>query len=88
MRSKVKVAAALEDELMRLNTLVRERREQLDKLTSCPNSDCPCRVVWKDQVEKKLAGQVHRIRKHVHASPKTASGNPALKARQKSKLPS
>jgi hypothetical protein len=55
----------LEAELMRLSALVRERRAQLARLAKCPNKDCPCRVVWRDHVEKNLAGMVGKIRRRV-----------------------
>ena len=58
-------ATELESELLRLNSLVRERRKQLARLKDCPNPQCPCRVVWQDVVEKNLAGQVGRIRRNV-----------------------
>lgn len=57
----------LEAELLRLNALVRERRKQLARLEKCPNKDCPCRFVWREQVEKNLEGQVVRIRRQVRA---------------------
>ena len=56
----------LEGELVRLNALVRERRKQLARLDKCPNKDCPCRFVWREHVEKNLAGQVGKIRRQVH----------------------
>jgi hypothetical protein len=62
---KLQVATELEAELLRLNTLVRERRKQLVRLEKCPNKDCPCRVVWRNHVEKNLAGQVGKIRRKV-----------------------
>ena len=62
---KPQEATELEAELLRLNALVRERRKQLARLEKCPNKDCPCRVVWKNHVEKNLAGQVGKIRHHV-----------------------
>lgn len=65
MNGKKRVAADLEAELLRLNALVRERRKQLDRLEKCPNKDCPCRFVWREQVEKNLEGQVGRIRQQV-----------------------
>jgi len=55
----------LEAELMRLSALVRERRKQLARLEKCPNKDCPCRVVWRDHVEKNLAGMMGKIRRRV-----------------------
>ena len=70
MISKPRQTLELEDELMRLNALVRERREQLARIEDCPNDQCPCRVVWKDKVEKGLATQMRKIGKQV----KTPSG--------------
>jgi hypothetical protein len=71
MKSKQKQAAELEDELIRLTTLVRARRKQLAKLATCPNKDCECRVLWHEVVEKDLANQMGRIRRRV----KTRGGN-------------
>lgn len=62
---KPQKATELEAELLRLNTLVRERRKQLARLEECPNKDCACRLVWRDHVEKNLAGQVVKIRRQV-----------------------
>jgi hypothetical protein len=78
---KPQEATELEAELLRLNSLVRERRKQLARLEKCPNKDCPCRVVWRNHVEKNLAGQMGKIRRKV--STKTAQ--PA-KPKGKSKL--
>lgn len=58
-------ATELEAELVRLNALVRERREQLARLEDCPNQACPCRVVWREVVEKNLATQVRKVRHNV-----------------------
>jgi hypothetical protein len=66
MRSKQREALKLETELRQLNTLVRERREQLARLQDCPNESCPCRAVWREQVEANLADQVGKIRQTVH----------------------
>jgi hypothetical protein len=80
MTSKKHEVRELEGELLRLNTLVRERREQLARLEHCPNPQCPCRVVWRDHVEKGLSEQVNKIRKQVR--PKSARAKrsaPALK---------
>ena len=60
----------LEAELVRLNLLVRERRKQLARLEKCPNKDCPCRFVWREHVEKNLAGQVAEVRRRLQ--PKSA----------------
>lgn len=65
MKSKKPDAVDLEAELIRLNTLVRERRKQLARLETCPHKDCECRAVWKEVVEEKLAGQMGKIRRQV-----------------------
>lgn len=65
MKSKQTDAAALESELLRLNELVRQRRKQLAFLQKCPNKHCECRAVWRDVVEKNLAGQMGKIRRQV-----------------------
>ena len=65
MNGKQRVETQLEAQLIRLNTLVRERRKQLARLEKCPNKDCPCRFVWREHVEKNLAGQVGEIRRRV-----------------------
>lgn len=62
---KPRDATEFEAELVRLNALARERRKQLARLENCPNKDCPCRVVWRDHVERNLAGQVREIRRQV-----------------------
>ena len=86
MTIKPPEALELESELMRLNTLVRERREQIAKMEECPNPDCPCRVVWKDKVEKGLASQMRKIGKKVNGpcGCQTAKA-PKKKARSKRK---
>jgi hypothetical protein len=80
MKSKQRDAIELEAELVRLNTLVRERRKQLARLAACPNKTCECRLVWREVVEKKLAGQVGKIRRQV-----AGNGNhaPTSKPRRK-----
>jgi len=65
MKSKQREAVELEAELLRLNSLVRQPRAQLVRLEECPNKDCECRGVWREVVEKNLAGQVGRIRRQV-----------------------
>jgi len=65
MKSKQREALELEAELLRLNTLVRQRRQQLARLEKCPNQDCECRRIWREVVEKDLANQVGKIRRHV-----------------------
>jgi hypothetical protein len=62
---KKRAVTELEAQLVWLNALVRERRKQLDRLEKCPNKDCPCRFVWREHVEKNLAGQVGKIRRRV-----------------------
>ena len=75
-------ASALEAELMKLNLLVRERREQLDRLEKCPNKDCPCRFIWREHVEGNLAGQVSKVRQHVRTkSAKSAKSKPRPRRR-------
>ena len=65
MNGKQRETTDLEAELLRLNALVRERRKQLARLEKCPNKDCPCRLVWREQVENNLEGQVGKIRRQV-----------------------
>ena len=65
MNGKQRDATELEAELVRLNALVRERRQQLVRLEKCPNKDCPCRLVWRSHIEQNLAGQVGKIRRNV-----------------------
>ena len=55
MKSKQREALELEAELVRLNTLVRQRRQQLARLETCPHKDCECRRIWREVVEKDLA---------------------------------
>ena len=69
----------LEAELIRLNALVRSRRKQLVQLQRCPHTDCECRTVWKDFVEKNLAQQMGRIRRQVRSK----SAKPATAKRAK-----
>ena len=80
MNRKDREATDLEAELLRLNALVRERRKQLARLEKCPNKDCPCRFVWREQVEKNLEGQVGRIRRQVRGK---SAGLTRLKKRAK-----
>lgn len=76
MNGKKREATELEAELVRLNALVRERRQQLARLETCPNTDCPCRVLWKDHVEQNLAGQVGKIRRKVRGTTARLSSKP------------
>lgn len=83
MNSKKQEASDLEAELLRLNTLVRQRRAQLDRLEKCPHKDCECRLVWNQVVDKHLATQVGKIRKGVSTNgsqPKKAPTRPAKRA--------
>jgi len=81
-------ATELEAELVRLNALVRERRKQMARLDKCPNKDCPCRFVWREHVEKNLAGQVGKIRRQVRAQPaKLIKSNSQPKRRLAAKEP-
>ena len=76
---KLLAATELEAELLRLNALVRARRQQLARLDKCPNKDCPCRFVWREHVEKNLAGQVGIIQRKVSskaAQPARPKGQP------------
>jgi len=68
MNSKKQSASDLESELLRLNTLVRQRRAQLARLETCPHKDCECRALWNRTVEKHLATQVRKIRKGVSST--------------------
>src|ERR1017187_2720623 len=81
---KTRQATDLAAELVRLNALVRERRKQLARLDKCPNKDCPCRFVWREHVEKNLAGQVGKIRQHVLGKSVKAT-KPKVRARQRSR---
>src|ERR1039457_827616 len=81
---KQRAVTELEAELVRLHALVRERRKQLDRLEKCPNKDCPCRFVWREHVEKNLAGQVGKIRQHVLGKSVKAT-KPKVRARQRSR---
>lgn len=69
INGKQQAATELEAELVRLSLLVRERREQLARLDKCPNKDCPCRFVWREHVERNLAGQVGEVRRRVRGKP-------------------
>ncbi len=64
-KRKERAAVELEAELLRLNELVRARRKQLARLERCPYKDCECRAVWREVVEKDLAGQVGKVRRRV-----------------------
>jgi hypothetical protein len=61
MKKKERQAIELEAELLRLNAMVRKRRDQLARLEKCPHKDCECRTVWREVIEKNLASQVGKI---------------------------
>lgn len=79
MKSKKQQAVALEAELARLNELVRARRKQLTRLEDCPHTDCECRAVWREVVDKKLKAQVRKVRRSVRG---TQATKPAKKAKR------
>ena len=72
MKSKQRQVLELEAELLRLNSLVRQRRKQLAFLEKCPHKNCECRRVWRQVVEKNLARQVGKIRRDVQAKVRKA----------------
>jgi hypothetical protein len=74
MKRKTLEKLELEAELLKLNALVRERREELARIKDCPNHDCHCRAVWKEQVDKTLAGQVRKIRRRLDDGKKKKTG--------------
>ena len=76
MKSSDSSPLELESELMRLNSLIRARRKQLAFLEQCPNTECECRAVWREVTEKKLAGQVCKVRKHVRTSQNGSHAKP------------
>jgi hypothetical protein len=65
MKSKKSEVAKLEAELVRLNALVRARRQTLLRLQTCPHKTCECRLLWQSETEKTLALQVGKVRKVV-----------------------
>ena len=75
MKSSDSGPAALESELVRLNTLIRARRKQLALLERCPHTECECRALWTEMTEKKLAGQMGKVRKHVRSSRNGSNGS-------------
>ena len=81
MKSKKQNAVELEAELLRLNELVRARRKQLARLDECPNTDCECRAVWREVVDKNLKTQVSKIRKGVRGSKTAKTTKTARKAK-------
>jgi len=65
INAKERQVLELEAELIRLNSLVRQRRKQLAYLQKCPNKDCECRRVWNEVVEKNLSRQMGKVRRRV-----------------------
>ena len=72
-KTKKQKTIELEAELVRLNSLVRDRRRELARLTKCPNKACTCRLFWQQHVEKILALQLGKIRRGIHPRPRTAT---------------
>jgi hypothetical protein len=83
MKMKEREVLELESELLRLANLVRERRKQLARLRECPNPLCPCRAVWRDQVEKRLSDQVGKVRRHVREAPASSARAPSSNGKPK-----
>jgi len=77
MKSKKRDVLELETELLTLTNLVRRRRAQLARLAKCPNKDCECRAVWREVIEKDLAGQVGKVRRQVHGAKSKRSATTA-----------
>ena len=75
MKSKQQQVLELEAELLRLNSLVRQRRKQLAFLEKCPNKNCECRRVWRQVVERNLAQQVGKIRRQVRTRASARNGS-------------
>jgi len=73
MKSTKQKVVALEAELLRLNSMVRARREQLAKLETCPHKDCECRAVWHKAMETDLASQMGKISQSVRPKSKVGS---------------
>jgi hypothetical protein len=82
MKRKQQKPAELEAELTRLNELVRQRRKTLTRLAQCPNTDCECRVVWREHTEKSLAGQVGKVSRHVKAKTQAKAKAPKTRSRR------
>jgi len=81
MKRTQRQTAELEAELLRLNALVRQRRQQLAKLEHCPHKDCECRQVWREVVESNLASQVGKVRNQIRGARPTASKSPKRRTR-------
>lgn len=81
MKSKERQIFELEAELLKLNSLVRARRQTLARLAACPNKNCECRAVWREHTEKSLASQVGKV------SSRVANGKAKMAANGKAKTP-
>ena len=78
MKSKERQILKLEAELLKLNSLVRARRETVARLATCPNKGCECRLLWQEHTEKNLARQVGKVRTRVtNGTAKPAPGRKA-----------
>jgi hypothetical protein len=80
MKNKNRKVIELEAELLRLNSLVRDRRKELARLAACPNKACTCRQFWQEHVEKLLALQMRKIRRGIRPKPRAAASPPKRKA--------
>ncbi len=83
MKDKKREVMELEAELLRLNSLVRDRRAQLLRLDQCPNKSCQCRLVWQEHVDRTLSRQMGKIRRQVVG--KTAQNGKAKAGRAATK---
>ena len=81
MKSKERKIFELESELLKLNSLVRARRQTLARLAACTNKHCECRAVWREPTEKTLASQVGKV------SSRVANGKAKAVLNGKSKAP-
>ncbi len=83
MKSKKHAVIKLEAELVRLNSLVRARRQTLARLQTCPHTTCECRLLWRNHTEKTLARQVGKVRQVVI----NGAARPVAKAAAKAAKP-
>ena len=81
MKTKRHQIIELEAELLRLNSLVRDRRKELARLAKCPNKSCTCRLFWEEHIAKLLSLQMGRIRRGIR--PKRRAVKMAKKPNQK-----
>ena len=87
MKSKERKIFELEAELLKLNSLVRARRQTIARLAACPNKNCECRAVWREHTEKTLASQVGKVSSRVAKGKSKAGSNNKLAANGKAKTP-